>query len=112
MEVLILRIPMIIPAPLSDVWEEIFYPFNGGNTVQDDALMRYSEAVGDATDLAAREELPATLIVACLTRFIDVVVRCADYDNQQALSKSHEGEQCTALRYGPVLASSDAACEL
>ncbi len=44
------------------------------------ALMRYSEAVGNATDMAAQDELSPTLMVACLTRFIDVVVRCADDD--------------------------------
>jgi len=33
-------------------------------------LMRYSEAIGNATDMAAQEELSPTLIVGCLTRFI------------------------------------------
>ena len=41
-------------------------------------LMRFSEAVGNATELATQADLPPTLIVGCLTRFIDVVVRCAD----------------------------------
>ena len=49
--------------------------------MQEDALMRYSEAVGDATHMAAQDELSPTLMVACLTRFIDVVVRCADDDD-------------------------------
>ncbi len=48
--------------------------------MNEDALMRYSEAVGNATDMAAQDELSPTLMVACLTRFIDVVVRCADDD--------------------------------
>ena len=46
--------------------------------MHEDALMRYSEAVGDATESAAQAELSPTLMVACLTRYIDVVVRCAD----------------------------------
>ena len=48
--------------------------------MHEDALMRYSEAVGNATHMAAQDELSPTLMVACLTRFIDVVVRCADDD--------------------------------
>jgi len=48
--------------------------------MNESALMRYSEAVGNATDMAARDELSPTLMVACLTRYIDVVVRCADAD--------------------------------
>ena len=52
----------------------------GGRDMHEDALMRYSEAVGNATNMAAQDELPPTLMVACLTRFIDVVVRCADDD--------------------------------
>ena len=46
--------------------------------MQENELMRYSEAIGNATDSAARAELSPTLMVACLTRYIDVVVRCAD----------------------------------
>ncbi len=46
--------------------------------MNDNALMRYSEAVGNATESAAHAELSPTLMVACLTRYIDVVVRCAD----------------------------------
>ena len=49
--------------------------------MQENSLMRYSEAIGNATDMAAQEELSPTLIVGCLTRFIDVVVRCADDDS-------------------------------
>ncbi len=52
----------------------------GGRDMNEDALMRYIEAVGNATDMAAQDELSPTLMVACLTRFIDVVVRCADDD--------------------------------
>ncbi len=48
--------------------------------MNENALMRYSEAVGNATDMAAQDKLSPTLMVACLTRFIDVVVRCADDD--------------------------------
>ncbi len=48
--------------------------------MKENSLMRYSEAIGNATDMAAQEELSPTLIVGCLTRFIDVVVRCADDD--------------------------------
>ncbi len=48
--------------------------------MHENALMRYSEAVGNATDMAAQDELSPTLMVACLTRYIDVVVRCADDD--------------------------------
>ncbi len=48
--------------------------------MNENALMRYSEVVGNATDLAAQDGLSPTLMVACLTRFIDVVVRCADDD--------------------------------
>ncbi len=49
--------------------------------MKENSLMRYSEAIGNATDMAAQEELSPTLIVGCLTRFIDVVVRCADDDS-------------------------------
>ena len=58
--------------------------------MHEDALMRYSEAVGNATDMAAQDELSPTLMVACLTRFIDVVVRCADDDG---FSPSWRGSQ-------------------
>ena len=43
-------------------------------------LMRYTEAVGNATETAVQAELSPTSMVACLTRFIDVVVCCADDD--------------------------------
>ena len=46
----------------------------------DDELMRYSEAIGNATESAAQADLSPTQMVACLTRYIDVVVRCADDD--------------------------------
>ena len=49
--------------------------------MNENALMRYSEAVGNATESAAHAELSPTLMVACLTRYIDVVVRCADDDD-------------------------------
>ena len=49
--------------------------------MQEIELMRYSEAVGNATESAAQAELSPALMVACLTRFIDVVVRCADDDS-------------------------------
>jgi len=49
--------------------------------MQEKALIRYSDAIGDATEAAAQDELSATLMVACLTKFIDVVVRCADDDS-------------------------------
>ncbi len=48
--------------------------------MHENELMRYSEAIGSATDSAAKAELSPTLMVACLTRYIDVVVRCADQD--------------------------------
>ena len=64
----------------------------------ENALMRYSEAVGNATDMAAQEKLSPTLMVACLTRFIDVVVRCADDDGfrpEWAKSPTHHlSENC------------------
>ena len=46
--------------------------------MHENALMRYSKAVGDATESAAQAELSPTLMVSCLTRYIDVVVHCAD----------------------------------
>ena len=52
----------------------------GDRDMHENELMRYSEAIGNATDSAARAELSPTLMVACLTRYIDVVVRCADED--------------------------------
>lgn len=50
----------------------------GDRDMHENALMRYSKAVGDATESAAQAELSPTLMVSCLTRYIDVVVRCAD----------------------------------
>jgi len=50
----------------------------GDRDMHENELMRYSEAIGNATELAAQAELSPTLMVACLTRYIDVVVRCAD----------------------------------
>ena len=70
----------IIPKPL------------GGRDMYENALMRYSEAVGNATDMAAQDDLSPTLMVACLTRYIDVVVRCADDDDfrpEWAESRTH-----------------------
>ena len=52
----------------------------GDRDMHENELMRYSEAIGNATDSAARAALSPTLMVACLTRCIDVVVRCADED--------------------------------
>ena len=46
----------------------------------DDELMRYSEAIGNATESAAQADLSPTLMVAGITRYSDVVVRCADDD--------------------------------
>ena len=60
--------------------------------MHENALMRYSEAVGNATDMAAQDDLSPTLMVACLTRFIEVVVRCADDDGfrpEWAMSRTH-----------------------
>ena len=49
--------------------------------MNENALMRYSAVVGNATDMAAQDGLSPTLMVACLTRFIDLVVRCADEED-------------------------------
>ena len=72
---------MFFPAPIKGVWEQT-KRLNSKNTgdrdMHENALMRYSKAVGDATELAAQAELSPTLMVSCLTRYIDVVVRCAD----------------------------------
>ena len=60
--------------------------------MHENALMRYSEAVGNATDMAAQDKLSPTLMVACLTRYIDVVVRCADdhdFRPEWAKSRTH-----------------------
>ena len=65
----------------------------GDRDMHKDELMRYSEAIGNATDSAARAELSPTLMVACLTRYIDVVVRCADEDGYRpnwSVRGSHE----------------------
>ena len=53
---------------------------HGRRDMHDNELMRYSEAIGNATESAAQADLSPTLMVACLTRYIDVVVRCADDD--------------------------------
>jgi hypothetical protein len=53
----------------------------GNNYMHENAFMRYSESIGSATEMATQDKLSPTLIVACLTRFIDVVVRCADDDD-------------------------------
>ncbi len=50
----------------------------GDRDMHENELMRYSEAIGNATESAAQADLSPTLMVACLTRYIDVVVRCAD----------------------------------
>ena len=71
----------VFPAPISREIGEINFPvIRGDRDMHESELMRYSEAIGIATESAARAELSPTLMVACLTRYIDVVVRCADDD--------------------------------
>ena len=50
----------------------------GDREMNENELMRFSEAIGNATKSAAQAESSPGLMVACLTRYIDVVVRCAD----------------------------------
>ena len=58
--------------------------------MHENELMRYSEAIGNATESAAQDNLSPTLMVACLTRYIDVVVRCADDNRFRPIWSTHK----------------------
>ena len=54
-----------------------------------------TSAVGEAIDTAAHESVPPMQMIACLSDYIDVIVRCAGGERDQsadvfsALSKSY-----------------------
>ena len=54
-----------------------------------------TSAVGEAIDTAAHESVPPIQMIACLSDYIDVIVKCAGGDRDQsasvfsALSKSY-----------------------
>ena len=71
---------MFFPAPIKrgGAQHASLPMITGDRDMNENELMRYSEAIGNATESAAQADLSPTLMVACLTRYIDVVVRCAD----------------------------------